>query len=95
VPQIEMCKQSLTKTQGTKMKGKPTTIGMEDLRLICYTTRSMPFKWQTDHFIQTASCKVVPWNKFWKKEICRWFCSHFLYIFLQHSKIFKPNLGDL
>jgi len=40
-PRIEMCKQSLiTKTQGAKVRGEPTIIGMAELKLICYATRT-------------------------------------------------------
>jgi len=31
---------TITKTQGPKMSGEPTTIDMEDLNRICYTTRT-------------------------------------------------------
>jgi len=34
--------------------------------------------WQTEHFIQTASLKVVWLNKVWNKNIHRWSRSHFL-----------------
>jgi len=66
-----------TQGSGTKMRGKPTTISMVDLRCIRYATRSTPFKWQTDHFIRTVSCEAVWWNKFWNKKIHGWFRSHF------------------
>jgi len=41
------------------VKGEPTTIGMADLRRIRYATRTSALEWQTDHFIQTASCEAV------------------------------------
>jgi len=59
------------------MRGKPTTIGMTDLRHIRYAARSTPLKWHTDRFIQTTSCEAVRWNKFWIEKIHGWFCSHF------------------
>jgi len=41
------------------VRGEPTTIGMADLKLIRYTTRTMALEWWTDRFIRTASCKAV------------------------------------
>jgi len=38
----------IMKTQDARMRGKPTTIGMADLRHIHYAIRLMLFKWQTD-----------------------------------------------
>jgi len=35
---------TITKTQGVRMRGKPTTIGMAELKHNCYATRSMPLE---------------------------------------------------
>jgi len=68
---------TITKTQGAKLRGKPSTIGIPDLKPIRYATRSTPLEWQSDCFIRTASCEAVWWNKFWNKEIHGWFRSYF------------------
>jgi len=39
---------TVMKTQGTKMRDAPTTIGMANLRRIFYAARSTPFQWQTN-----------------------------------------------
>ena len=39
--------------QGAKLRDEPSTIGIPDLKPIRYTTRWMPYEWQTDWFIQT------------------------------------------
>jgi len=69
---------TVMKTVGAKMRGKPTTISMVELKLYHYATRSMPLEWQTDRFIQTTSCEVVWSNEYWNRKIHGWFCSHFL-----------------
>jgi len=70
---------SITKTQGTKLRGEPT--GMADLKPIyplwlCY--RPIPLEWQTDRFIRNMSCEAIWWNKLWNEKIHGWFHSHFL-----------------
>ena len=52
-------------------------IGMADLKLFHYASRTMAFEWQTDRFIRIASCEEVRCNKFWNKKIHGWFRSHF------------------
>jgi len=40
------------------VEADPKTIGTEDLKHICYATRSMRFEWQTKRFIRTTSCQA-------------------------------------
>ena len=65
------------KMKGAKVRGEPKTIGTADMRHIRYATGMMLAEWQTDRFIQTMSCEVVQWNKFWNKKIHGQFRSHF------------------
>jgi len=51
---------TIMKTQGTKIRGKPTTTGMVDLKPYRQATRLTPLELQTDCFIQTTSCGMVP-----------------------------------
>jgi len=37
---------TITKMQGAKMRGQPTTIGMTDLKRIYYATRTTMLEWQ-------------------------------------------------
>ena len=69
---------TIMKTQSTKLRDKPTTIGMADLKPIGCATRLAPLEWPTDRFIWNASCEAVWWNKFWNKKIYGWFHSYFL-----------------
>jgi len=42
-----------------KVKAQLKTIGIADLKQICYATRVTMLEWQTERFIWTALCKTV------------------------------------
>jgi len=43
----------LRKRKAPNMRGKLTTIGMADLKPICYATRLTSFQWQTNPLFET------------------------------------------
>jgi len=76
---------------------EPITIGMADLKLICYATRTTALQSPINCFIQTASCEAVRYNKFWNKKIHGWFHSHLSLqdqtVYLERIRLMLLNLS--
>jgi len=53
------CATTTAKMRVTKVRAEPKTIGAADRRHIHYAIRRVLLEWQTQRFIQTASCVAV------------------------------------
>jgi len=82
-----------TKMKVAEVRGELKTIGTVGLQHICYATRTTTLRWQTDRFIQTASCEAVLSNKFWNKKIHGSVATFFLHTSVICAKMFCLVFG--